>query len=171
MQHIQLSGKKVSLTDFLPIRKNLKSHGKKLVWTNGCFDLLHQGHVVYLQNARKLGDVLLVAVNSDQSFRLWKNRPGPIHTQEQRAYVLLALRSVDYVIFFDESSPLYLLKKIQPDIYVKGDDYTIETIDQNERAVVEGCRGEIEFCAGVPGISTTNIIRKVINLFKHNGEV
>jgi rfaE bifunctional protein nucleotidyltransferase chain/domain len=171
MQKIQFMGKQVSLTDFLPIRKNLKNDGKKLVWTNGCFDLLHEGHVAYLQNARNLGDVLLVAINSDKSFNLWKNRKGPIHTQFQRSNVLLALRCVDYIIFFDKSSPLKLLKEIQPDIYVKGDDYTIETIDQNERAVVENCGGKIEFCSGVPGMSTSNIIRKILNLYKDDGEL
>lgn len=167
---IKLTGKQVNLIEFLTIRDNIKKAGKKLVWTNGCFDLLHEGHVVYLNRARELGDVLLVAVNSDQSYKFWKNKPGPINTQNQRGKVLLALRSVDYVIFFDDISPLNLLKKIRPDIYVKGNDYTIETIDQKERAAVEQYGGKIQFCTGVLGISTSNLIKRIVTLHPNDGE-
>ncbi len=144
----------------------MKESGEKLVWTNGCFDILHAGHVLYLQQAKSLGDVLLVGLNSDSSYRKLKNRPGPINSKEQRAAVLLGLNSVDYVIIFNEASAVKLLRGIQPDFYIKGDDYDIEKIDPEERRVVESYGGRIEFCSGLKGTSTTDIIRRILDRYR-----
>ncbi len=165
MQSKELSIGPINLEKFLEIRKKIQTEQKKLVWTNGCFDLLHNGHIVYLGNAKKLGDYLVVGLNSDKSFREWKNRPGPIHSAKHRASVLLALRSVDYVIIFNGPSPLLLLKKIGPDVYVKGDDYNLAGINQKERKVIESCGGKIKFCSGLSGMSTSNTIKRILHLY------
>lgn len=165
MAEIQNLNRILKLPEFMPIRQCLQKEGKRLVWTNGCFDLLHAGHVLYLQRARQLGDVLVVGLNSDRSFQQWKRRPGPIQTQIQRATVLLGLRSVDYVILFDEPSPLLLLQTIRPEVYVKGDDYSLDVIDQKERAVVESYGGKIAFCSGAPELSTSSIIQRILRLY------
>ena len=157
----------ISLQEFLPLRTQLRAAGRKLVWTNGCFDLLHAGHVAYLENAKKLGDVLLVGLNSAASFGKWKKQPGPINSDQHRAAVLLALRSVDFVILFDEPSPVVLLRAIRPEVYVKGDDYTLATIDPQERLAIESFGGQIAFCAGVPGVSTTGMIERILQLYSH----
>lgn len=156
------SGRLVTLAEFLPLREDLKSSGKRLVWTNGCFDLLHIGHIVYLQNARSLGDALLVGLNSDRSYRKWKDPRGPVQPENERAQILLALRAVDYVLIFDDPSPLQILQTVQPDIYVKGDDYTLASIDQREREAVESFGGEIAFCSGIAGKSTSVIIADIL---------
>ena len=156
----------LTLELFLPIRAEIRESGKKLVWTNGCFDILHAGHVLYLEQAKSLGDVLLVGLNSDSSYRKLKNRPGPINHQDERTAVLLGLSSVDYVILFDEASAAKLLAAIQPDFYVKGDDYDIKKIDPEERRVVENYGGRIEFCSGLKGASTTDIIRRILDLYR-----
>lgn len=166
MRSNEISIGQVAVEKFLEIRKKIKAEQKKLVWTNGCFDLLHNGHIVYLRNAKKMGDYLIVGLNSDVSFRKWKNRPGPIHSAKHRASVLIALRSVDYVIIFDEPSPLLLLKKIGPDVYVKGDDYNLARINQKEREVIESCGGEIKFCSGISGMSTSNTIKRILQLYR-----
>jgi len=167
MQENEIFGKLVTINDFIPIRKQIKLDNKTLVWTNGCFDILHSGHVVYLKNARSYGDYMIVGLNSDKSFRQWKSdRPGPINTEKDRISVLVALRVVDFVILFDDSSPLNLIRKIQPDFYIKGDDYTVDTIDQNERKVIESYGGAIKFCSGIPKLSTSIIISKILDLYK-----
>ncbi|MBI2422144.1 MAG: D-glycero-beta-D-manno-heptose 1-phosphate adenylyltransferase [Candidatus Hydrogenedentes bacterium] len=140
----------------------LKKDGKKVVWTNGCFDILHVGHITYLLTARQRGDVLVVGLNSDASVQRIKGPDRPVVNEKDRALVLSALECVDYIVVFDENSPMKLLEALQPDIYAKGGDYTIDTIVQEERRLVEGYGGAIAIIPGVEGHSTTSIIEKVL---------
>jgi rfaE bifunctional protein nucleotidyltransferase chain/domain len=142
-------------------RAALRAAGKKLVVTNGCFDLLHRGHVTYLEAARKLGDALLVGVNSDASVRELKGPGRPLNSEEDRAAVIAALQSVDKVCIFSERQPLGLLSMVQPDIYAKGGDYTIDTINQDERRLVEQTGGKVVVIGGVPGKSTSALLEKL----------
>ena len=135
--------------------------GKKLVVTNGCFDLLHLGHVTYLQSARNLGDLLLVGVNSDAAVRGLKGEGRPINSEQDRAAVLAALQSVDAVTIFPDVRATQFLAAAQPDIYVKGGDYTLETLDQDERRTVESVGGKIILIPFVPGKSTTSLLKKL----------
>jgi len=135
--------------------------------TNGCFDLLHRGHVEYLSRARGLGDALLVAVNTDSSIAALKGPLRPVIPESDRAYMLASLESVDAVVLFgtpEETDACPLLRRLAPEIYVKGGDYTAETINRKERALLRelGCR--LEFVALVPGLSTTDLIRRVTRL-------
>src|ERR1041384_3285881 len=139
-------------------RKVLRTSGKKLVVTNGCFDLLHLGHVTYLEAARNQGDALLVGVNSDTTVRQLKGAGRPINHENDRAAVLAALQSVDAVCVFTEFDAIRFLTLAEPSIYVKGGDYTIDTINQPERRLVESIGGKVVVLAGVPGKSTTAMI-------------
>ena len=131
-----------------------------IVMTNGVFDVLHRGHVTYLAQARALGKSLIVAVNSDASVRLLGKGPDrPINTQADRAAVLAALQSVDLVVIFDEKVPLKVIDRARPDIYVKGGDYTLETLP--EAKIVQSYGGRVEFVQMVAGRSTTNVIEKI----------
>jgi D-glycero-beta-D-manno-heptose 1-phosphate adenylyltransferase len=140
--------------------KNLRQEyaTKKLVFTNGCFDLLHVGHVRYLAAARRLGDLLVVGLNSDDSVRELKGRNRPINVQGDRAEVLAALEAVDHVIIFEEKRVTELLKDLRPDIYTKGGDYTPESLDPGERRLLEALGTRIEILPLVEGKSTTNLI-------------
>jgi rfaE bifunctional protein nucleotidyltransferase chain/domain len=142
-------------------RKHLRSLGKRLVVTNGCFDLLHVGHVTYLESARNEGDALLVGLNSDASVQALKGPTRPINREQDRACVLAALESVSAVFIFPEVRATAFLDFVQPDIYVKGADYNIDTIPQEERRIVEGHRGRIVFLSFVPGVSTTELVKKM----------
>lgn len=135
--------------------------GKKLVLTNGCFDLLHTGHVRYLQQARDLGDALLVAVNSDLSVRDLKGTERPLNHQLDRAEILAALRCVDYVSIFEGNRVTEVIRTLRPAIYAKGGDYTMETLDREERAALEEVGTEIRLLSLVPGKSTTSLLEKV----------
>ncbi len=153
---------KVKTVDQLKrIVKRFQDDGKKVVWTNGCFDLLHVGHITYLQKAAQQGDVLIVGLNSDRSVRELKGPSRPIVGERDRALVLSALECVSYITVFDEANPLQLLERLQPDVYAKGGDYTIDTIVQEERRLVEGYGGAIAIIPGVDGQSTTVIINKI----------
>lgn len=143
------------------IVKRLQDEGKKVVWTNGCFDLLHVGHITYLQNAAHQGDVLVVGLNSDRSVRELKGPTRPIIDERERALVLSALECVSYICVFDEKNPLPLLDALRPDVYAKGGDYTIDTIVQEERRLVESYGGAIAIIPGVDGKSTTVIINRI----------
>ncbi len=138
---------------------DLKKINKKIVMTNGCFDILHAGHVRYLKESKKFGDILIVGLNSDISVRALKGPERPINNQDDRAEVLSGLESVDYIILFDEISPKTLLDKVKPDIYTKGADYTEETLPEAETIMKNG--GEIKFIKLVEGKSTTKIIDKI----------
>ena len=141
----------------------LQQQGKKIVFTNGCFDILHAGHVDIFQQARNLGDVLVVAVNSDISIKKIKGEKRPVVPQEQRMQVLAALEAIDYVVIFEEEDPFQVIKELQPDILVKGGDWPIETIVGRE--IVEKKGGKILSIPLMEGISTTNIIEEVKKRF------
>ena len=145
-------------------RAELRKSGRKLVVTNGCFDLLHAGHVSYLENARKLGDVLLIGLNGDGGVRQLKGEGRPINSEQDRAVVLAALESVGGVCIFAEPAATRFLAHAQPDIYVKGGDYTLDTLNQDERKTVEKAGGKIVFIPFVPGKSTTATLAKIAKL-------
>jgi rfaE bifunctional protein nucleotidyltransferase chain/domain len=156
---------KIIAWDQLPAwREHLKAQGRKLVVTNGCFDLLHRGHVTYLECARALGDALLVGLNSDASVRELKGQHRPINSEQDRAFVLAALQFVDGVCIFTDRTALRLLSLVQPDIYAKGGDYTIDTINQEERRLIESFGGKVAILPGVPGKSTTALLEKISRL-------
>lgn len=138
---------------------DLREKGKKIVFTNGCFDLLHAGHVKYLEKAKKSGDILLVAVNTDGSVRRLKGRNRPIMPQGDRAEILAALGCVDYVTFFNEITPADIIKYLRPDILVKGADYKIKEIAGND--IVEGYGGRVRTISLLKGRSTSSIIIKI----------
>ncbi len=145
-------------------RAAMRASGKRLVVTNGCFDLLHVGHVVYLETARSQGDALLVGLNGDDSVRQLKGPDRPINGEKDRAAVLAGLKSVSAVCIFAEKRATRFLSAAQPDIYVKGGDYTLETLDQDERRAVEGGGGRIVIIPFVPGKSTTAVLAKLARL-------
>ena len=141
----------------------LQQQGKKIVFTNGCFDILHAGHVDIFQQARNLGDALVVAVNSDISIKKIKGEKRPVVPQAQRMQILAALEAIDYVVIFEEENPLKIIKELQPDILVKGGDWPVETIVGRE--IVEKKGGKVISVPLMKGISTTNIIEEVKKRF------
>ena len=145
-------------------RKQFRATGKKLVVTNGCFDILHLGHVTYLENARNFGDALLIGVNSDAAVRGLKGAGRPVNSETDRESVLAALQSVDGVCIFADTTATKFLAAAQPDIYVKGGDYTLETLNQDERRAVESAGGKIILVPFVPGKSTTSLLEKISRL-------
>lgn len=157
-----MSGKILSQEELLKERERLREAGKRLVFTNGCFDILHVGHVRYLQAARREGDVLLVAINSDSSVRELKGRARPIMSQEERAEMLAALVMVDYVTVFDALSPRALISALLPDVLVKGGDYSLDEIHGREE--VEAAGGRVLSLPFIEGASTTSIIERVKNV-------
>jgi D-glycero-beta-D-manno-heptose 1-phosphate adenylyltransferase len=140
--------------------EELKNTKEKIVFTNGCFDIIHAGHVRYLQAARQLGDLLIVGLNSDSSVTLLKGPTRPINNQEDRAEVLAALAAVDYVIIFGEQTAEKLIRVIKPNIYVKGGDYVVAKLPESK--VIEESGGEIVIIPEVQGRSSSNIIKKII---------
>ena len=142
-------------------REGVRASGRRLVVTNGCFDLLHLGHVTYLERARRLGDALLVGVNGDEAVRLLKGPGRPLTPEYDRAAVLAAMASVDAVCIFEEDTATRFLAVAQPDIYVKGGDYTLEKLNQDERRTVENSGGKIVIIPVVPGKSTTGLVQKI----------
>lgn len=140
-------------------RERLRSAGKRLVFTNGVFDLLHVGHVRYLAQARALGDALLVAINSDRTVRELKGPDRPVFDHDERAEILAALGSVNYVVVFDDISPRSLIKTVLPDVLVKGGDYQLDEIHGREE--VEGAGGKVISLPFVPGASTTSVLEKM----------
>lgn len=133
----------------------------RLVVTNGCFDLLHPGHVVYLQSARSMGDALLVGLNGDASVRVLKGPTRPILSETARATMLQALRAVDHVCVFNTPRADAFLALARPHIYVKGGDYRLDTLDPEERAALDRAGAEIRFSSLLPGYSTTSILNKI----------
>ena len=138
------------------IVKGLQEAGKTVVTTNGCFDILHVGHVRYLQKTKTYADFSIVLLNSDKSVKAIKGEGRPINNEDDRAEILCALACVDYVVFFDESSPRDLLDEIKPDVHTKGADYSVETLPEADVILKNG--GRIEFITFVEGKSTTNTI-------------
>lgn len=159
------SADKIISWDHLPAwRDALRARGSKLVVTNGCFDLLHSGHVACLEAARALGGALLVGVNSDASVRELKGPDRPVNSEADRAAVLAGLQSVDGVCVFADRTAIRFLSTVQPDIYAKGGDYTIDTINQEERRLIENLGGKVAILPGVPGKSTSALLEKISRL-------
>jgi rfaE bifunctional protein nucleotidyltransferase chain/domain len=154
----------VSFGQLAQWRAAVRARGTRLVVTNGCFDLLHVGHVSYLQTARNLGEALLVGLNGDDSVRQLKGDGRPVNIESERAQVLAALESVTAVSIFAEKAATHFLAVAQPDIYVKGGDYTLETVNQEERRTVEQAGGKIIFIPFVPGKSTSALLKKIARL-------
>ena len=149
----------VKQEDLQPLLKKLRAEGKTIVTTNGCFDILHVGHVRYLEATKAFADFSIVLLNSDKSVKSIKGPTRPINNENDRAELLSALRCVDYVVLFDEDSPRDLLDEIKPDVYTKGADYTMETLPEADIMRKNGTR--VEFISFVEGKSTTNVIKRV----------
>lgn len=154
-------GKVMAVDGLSAVVKSRQKNGEKVVFTNGCFDILHRGHVTYLQQARELGDVLVVGMNSDASVKRLKGDERPIHPEADRAFMLTSLRWVDYVVIYDEDTPVDTLGKLRPDVLVKGGDYTIEQIVGGD--LVQSYGGEVYSLSCVDGFSTTNIVESIRN--------
>ena len=154
-----MKDKILSMDLMLAERDRLRAAGKRVVFTNGVFDLLHVGHVRYLAEARALGDALVVAINSDRSVRELKGPQRPVFTEDERAEILAALRDVDYVLIFDDLSPRSTIKKLVPDVLVKGGDYELDEIHGREE--VEAAGGKVISLPFVPGASTTSVLEKM----------
>ena len=153
-------GNVLDLPALLAERARLRAAGRRVVFTNGCFDLLHPGHVRYLQQARALGDALILALNSDRSVSELKGASRPILKEAERAEVMAALACVDYVMVFDEATPQALIAALVPDILVKGGDWSIENIVG--RAEVEAAGGQVMSLPFVDGVSTSEIIQRIL---------
>ena len=141
------------------IIENAKAQNKKVVFTNGCFDILHSGHVTYLEEAKKLGDILVVGVNSDTSVKKLKGETRPVNSQLDRTFVLNGLKSVDYTVIFEENTPEDLIAFLKPSVHVKGGDYKKDALPETK--IVESYGGEVVILNFVEGKSTTNIINKI----------
>ena len=152
-------GKVVSQEEIVSIVKQGQKEGKTFAATNGCFDILHVGHVRYLQKTKSFADFSIVMLNSDKSVKLIKGDSRPINNESDRAEILSALSCVDYVVLFEDKSPADLLGRIKPNIYTKGADYTLATLP--ERDVVKKVGIKVEFIEFIQGKSTTNIINKI----------
>lgn len=146
------------------VRKQLSQQGKIVVFTNGCFDILHRGHAEYLQKARMMGDALVVGLNSDDSVTRLKGEGRPLLPQEDRAFLLASLSAVDFVCIFEEDTPLKLIEAVRPDVLIKGGDYQVHEIVGRE--VVESHGGKVVTIQLVPNRSTSDIIQKIITLTK-----
>lgn len=158
-------GAKIVPREQLPAwRARVRASGRTLVVTNGCFDILHLGHVTYLESARNQGGALLVGVNSDASVRELKGPGRPVNSETERAAVVAALECVDSVCIFAEKTAMRFLETAQPDIYVKGGDYTLDTVNQEERRLIEQAGGKIVILPVVPGKSTTALLQKIARL-------
>ena len=145
-----------------------KAAGNTIVFTNGCFDILHMGHTSFLQQARQLGDLLIVGLNSDDSVRRLKGPHRPVVPMRERAAILSSLAGVDYITIFDEDTPLKLIDSLKPDILVKGDDYTKDEVVGRE--IVESYGGKVELIKLVKGVSTTSIIERIVQNSKAKGK-
>jgi rfaE bifunctional protein nucleotidyltransferase chain/domain len=154
-------GRIVTAEELARLRDEADRAGRRLVFTNGCFDLLHAGHVRYLQQARELGDALAVGLNSDRSVRELKGEGRPINRQDDRAEVLAALGCVDYVVIFDGKRATDILRAVRPHVYAKGGDYTPESLDPDERAVLAAADAEVRILPLVPGRSTTAALERM----------
>lgn len=154
-----MKNKIVTLKELIEVVKQNKGQGKKIVSTSGCFDILHAGHVEYLEAAKNMGDILIVMLNSDKSVHGLKGANRPIVNEVDRALVLSGLQAVDYVCLFDERTPCDMIRQIQPDIVVKGGDYAGKHIPEMDTVAVYG--GKVEYVLLVEGHSTTDIVKKI----------
>lgn len=159
---MELSNPKLfNLTVAVGRRQQLREAGRRVVLTNGVFDLLHTGHLYYLQQARALGDALFIALNSDESVKQLKGPLRPVQSEMERAYALAALACVDGVVIFRAKRLTKEILTLAPDIYVKAGDYTLEKLDAEERAALEKVGARIDFMPFLPGFSTTGLIAKI----------
>jgi len=155
-------GRVISRAELIEVRRELKKNGRRIVFTNGCFDLLHRGHIEYLAKAKSLGDILIVGLNADDSVRRLKGPNRPITPQEDRAAILAALAVVDYVCIFDEDTPYELIRAVVPDILVKGADWTVDDVVGKD--IVDAAGGSVHTIEFLPNRSTTNIIQKIAQI-------
>ena len=149
----------IALEEFVPVIARLKQDGKRIVFTNGCFDIIHVGHIRYLKSAKELGDILVIGLNSDESVRKIKGDNRPIVSQGERAEVLSSIRSVDYVVIFNEDRPDKLIQQVKPDVLVKGADYKMREIAGAE--FVKSYGGEVKRVVLLKGRSTSRIIARL----------
>lgn len=156
-----LPGRKLSmkLSEVIPHIEKLKKEGKKIITTNGCFDILHRGHAYYLQEAKRLGDVLVVGINSDESVKGLKGEGRPLNKATDRAYLISQLKSVDFAFIFEESLPIEFLRKIAPHIHVKGGDYQVEALP--EYKILQSLGAKVVTIPFVEGYSTTSTLEKI----------
>jgi D-beta-D-heptose 7-phosphate kinase/D-beta-D-heptose 1-phosphate adenosyltransferase len=154
----------LSRQEIIKVRTQLKSENKKVVFTNGCFDLIHSGHVDYLIKSKQLGDVLIVGLNTDESVRRIKGEKRPILKQDERAFIISNLKPVDYVTFFDEDTPAEIIAALIPDILVKGADWSLDKIVGRE--IVEANGGEVKTIEFVNEQSTSKIIQTILSRYK-----
>ena len=159
-----MNGKIISADELAVVSGTLRDQGKRLVLTNGCFDLLHLGHVRYLQAARALGDALAVAINGDESVRALKGEGRPLNRETDRAEIVAALGCVDHVVTFPEVRATRLLEEVRPSIYVKGGDYTRATLHPEEQAALEKIGAEIRILPFEPGHSTSALVERMKRL-------
>lgn len=150
-----------TLAEAVRDREVLASTGRRVVLTNGCFDLLHAGHLHFLRHARALGDALFVALNRDASVRALKGPARPIQSERERAYALDALACTDVILFFDQPRLVAEIRALRPDLYVKAGDYTLATLDPAERQALAEVEAEICFLPFLPGFSTTGLLERI----------
>ncbi len=156
----------LELDELLKNLETVRREGKRIVFTNGCFDILHAGHAYYLQRAKELGDILVVGVNSDSSIRRIKGEKRPIIPEHMRAYLLDSLKPVDYVVIFEEDTPANLIRSIRPHVLVKGGDWTLENIVGADLVLSYG--GEVKLLDFFFDVSTSKIIERIVELYKPN---
>lgn len=159
---MNIQDKILTLETLVTWRDNLRNSGKKLAATNGCFDILHAGHVNYLQAARHEADALVVGINSDRSVSQLKGPSRPIHTENDRAAIIAALESVDGVFIFDELRATTFLELAQPDVYIKGGDYAVEELPEEERQTIAKIGGYIKVLGLIPGKSSSDIAKRIL---------
>lgn len=161
---MQTSSKIIELNEFIKKLKSIRSDGKRIVFTNGCFDILHVGHVRYLQRAKAEGDILVIGLNSDRSVHVIKGAKRPVISEGQRAEVLASIAFVDYIILFDEPDPYHLIAAIAPDVLVKGADWAEEEIVGADAIKARG--GRVLRVPVVPGVSTSQIIEEIVRRYR-----
>lgn len=162
MVQTQLENSKLlSLDAASSLREALRARGRRVVLTNGVFDLLHTGHLFYLKKARELGDALFVALNSDESVRQLKGPLRPVQSEIERAYALAALECVDCIVIFRDKRLVGEISALKPDVYSKAGDYTLEKLDAGERGTLQAVGADIRFMPFLPGFSTTQLIEKI----------
>jgi rfaE bifunctional protein nucleotidyltransferase chain/domain len=157
----------VTLAQLVEKQRQWSAEGKKVVFTNGCFDILHLGHIRYLNQARSLGDLLVLGLNSDASVRRLKGAKRPLVPQDERAEVMDGLKAIDYVVIFEDLTAENIVSALKPDIYVKGGDYSLNESGKSlpEAAIVQNYGGKVEFIPFVAGHSTTDLIKKILTIY------
>ena len=158
--HVVINKNEISI-----LIKKIRNERKKIIFTNGCFDILHVGHVKFLEKAKSLGDVLIVGINNDSSVSRLKGLGRPLINDQERSKIVASLNSVDYVIVFNEDTPTELISQIKPDIHVKGGDYEIDNLPERSEVLKYG--GKIEILPLYEGKSTTNLIKKIRDDFRN----